>query len=575
MDFSMVRILVLIFCSIVASHAQKDLQKKQAKLDSFNIYYQPEYADVFLDKDYYFSGDRIWYSIYLSNYANSINELSAIAYVEIKDRFDTVLVRQKIRCRDGRAHGDLLIPRKLSSGVYKMKVFTLWMMNAKGTGIYERMIPIVNLNNPVTSNNSEVKIDSIEEFFMEVNHKGDSIQVLLNVNKPANLILRDKISIYSDESILPATFSKMIFDRSLFSKDPIHAVLLDAENNIIYERVVKVGNKAGINIRTNRNTFKSNSKVELSLSLEDEYQNMLSGFVSVSVIPIFETQSLDSKWHAAFTQSVNSGVRIPKERFIYPLSKQSLSAINFWAPTDLTGYQINFSDAERKSMEASALWRKIQNGYHMDTFYKPELGINVPFEITYEVKNYAFIPIMEDFLKEVIPQVGVRKSDGEKILRIRNSENSSKIYFFKDAPLLLIDDFIASEEEVLSLNVTDVDRISVLWSTEKINSSAIFSLADNGILSIITKSGSFIGKKGKLLNDIYTPKKFLSYTHENSKDNLPNLFEPIFWNPELRVEGKTTINFNLSDVLGKLKIKIKGYTDLGDLVEKDLIIQVE
>jgi hypothetical protein len=574
MDFSMLRIFVLIFCSAIVSYAQNDLLKTQNKLDGFNIYHQPEYADVVLDKDYYFAGDRIWYSLYLSNYANTINELSSIAYVEIRDRYDTILVRQKIRCRDGRAHGDLLIPRKLASGVYKMKVFTRWMMNANSTGMYEQMIPIVNINNPVVFNNSEIGIDRIEESIFQIQKRNDSLQVILNVNKPARLILRDKGSVFHDVPVLPFA-SKVIFDQSLFNRDPIHAVLLDTENNVIGERVVNVGKKAKINIRTNRNTFRPNSKMELSLSLEDEYKNMLSGFVTVSVNPDFEAQSPESKWNAAFMRSLNSEVKTSKERFIYPIPRHSLPAINFWAPTDASGYQFNFSETSENLVKKSALWRKIQNAYHMDTFYKPELGINVPYEITYEIKNYAFIPAMEDFLREVIPQIGVKRNDGRKTLRVRNSENSSKIYFFKEAPLLLIDDFIASEEEVLSLPLADVDRISVLWSTEKINSSAIFSLADNGIISIVTKSGSFSGKKGKLLSDIYTPRKFLGYMRENANDNLPILFEPIFWNPELRVEGKTTINFNLSDILGEIKIKIKGYTDLGDLIEKDLIIQVE
>ena len=128
------KILAILFLTV------SSLSMGQSKKEEI---YLPEYIDVHLDKDFYFIGDRIWYSLYLTNVPLSVSSLSIVAYVELRDSRDSIVFRQKLKCRDGLAHGDWLVSRKLTTGKYKLTAFTSWQRNTP-TNIFTRMLLIVN-----------------------------------------------------------------------------------------------------------------------------------------------------------------------------------------------------------------------------------------------------------------------------------------------------------------------------------------------------------------------------------------------------------------------------------------------
>src|ERR1044071_7718723 len=124
---------ILLFSGLVVAKAQSP----------FAEIYLPEQINLHLDKDYYFTGDHMWYSLYLNNSPRATGSLSIVAYVELRDSRDSILFRQKLKCREGLAHGDWLVPRRLVTGNYKLVAFTLWMKNTP-ENVFSKNLLIVN-----------------------------------------------------------------------------------------------------------------------------------------------------------------------------------------------------------------------------------------------------------------------------------------------------------------------------------------------------------------------------------------------------------------------------------------------
>src|SRR6187402_1847867 len=122
----------LVFFSLMCNAQEDQLVKKaQRILNDYNDLYQPEYIDVNTDKEFYFAGERIWYALHLTNEPYSQSSLSNVAYMEIRDKRDSVIIRQKIKCKAGSGHGEILLPKQLPTGYFKLAAYTLWMKNTR------------------------------------------------------------------------------------------------------------------------------------------------------------------------------------------------------------------------------------------------------------------------------------------------------------------------------------------------------------------------------------------------------------------------------------------------------------
>lgn len=570
----MIRIVFIVCCVVFVSEAQVNLSDAQRKLDLFNQHFKPEFIDIMLDRDFYFSGDRIWYSLFLSNYGNTINGLSAVAYVEIRDEYDSVLVRQKLRCRDGRSHGDIRLPRNMPTGLYKISAYTLWMKNI-GT-VYNSPLTVINLDNPLIgiTDQQPQQIKSI----LTVEEDADEIQLSVTANAPGILLVRDRSEVYALEKFSGIIPLKINLTRNSLLQADIFATVLDSSGVVLEEHLINRQNESLILITSNRSIYKPGDKVELTITLQDEFGNLMNGSVSLVV----RSGGIEKKQLPGISQSGPLFLTYPltdpafsKEKLIYPGSPQSLLPINFRIPEGHSRFPLYLTDTDKKEIEQQGLKRKIMDAYQADVINDPERNFIIPYDNAYRIGDYAQLQTIEEFIREIVPQVRIKRSKAEKMIRVRNSDDPNRIYYYEDAPLILINDRIASEQGFLSLQCQDVERVDVLWSTNKINSLAIFSLADNGVVSVRTKSDLITDTNGKFLEGIHTPLTFSNLKPGDRKEGeVPLFFEPVYWNPEVPVNGKTTINFNLSNVPGDFTVEVTGYNTKGQRIYARTIIKV-
>jgi len=115
----------------------------KSSLVSYFKKYPQEKVFVHTNQDVFSGGQTIWYKIYAAAYGRP-DALSSIIYVRLTDTAGNLIVQNKLRLVDGRAHGNIAIDPGLKSGWYKLSAFTSWMMNFGPEAYYKQKIYIHN-----------------------------------------------------------------------------------------------------------------------------------------------------------------------------------------------------------------------------------------------------------------------------------------------------------------------------------------------------------------------------------------------------------------------------------------------
>ena len=564
----------------LSCHAQVSLTEKTAQrnLDDYNDLIQPEFIDLTIDKDLYFSGEKLWYSLRLSDGTLAVSSLSVLAYIEIRDGNDSVLIRQKIKCKLGKAFGDITIPDQLPTGYYKLTAFTIWMKNGGTNGRYQRLIPIINTDTPIDQVAKDVakeiphvlKIDRTSSHSFMVNVPPASTGALIGFNNEKILFKKD----IDKETSIPIDFDNR-------NDHVVDLVLINSEGKIIDEQqLINENLITSVSLSLNHKTHQPRSIAELSIEVRDKDGNLVGGNFSVSVRPKASVRTVEpvitSSLNREFIMGNEKPLAFKRDLFIYPPSQNTLQPVTYSSSMSVKPYKFGFnSDVEKQQILASEMNKKVMSYYVVNSFFDPEEFYNLPFDNTFEPIKYSAMPSLEEFIREVVAPIKIRKVKGEKVLRVRNSDNPAKIYFFDGSPMILIDRFIVTTDEFLSVPLEDIERLDITWALNAINSLGVFSLADNGVVSITTKSKTkYSASSNELFKNLHTPLKF-SLPKLNEKDKaVPLLLDPIYWNPSVNVNGRTKLMIELSDSLGELIVEVKGLTERGDYVSGQIQINV-
>jgi hypothetical protein len=121
------------------------------------------------DRDWYFSGDRIWFSSYIAvGSGNILTELSKVVYVELYDPEMNRLERIAIENTDGRGRGSIPLDVDLDPGVYKLKAYTAWSKNFGESYASTKEIEVHNAESEYSQ--SETPADFHIDFMPEGGH---------------------------------------------------------------------------------------------------------------------------------------------------------------------------------------------------------------------------------------------------------------------------------------------------------------------------------------------------------------------------------------------------------------------
>lgn len=137
---------------------------------AFNQYQKDAFREkiyVHTDRDFYLTGELLWFKIYNVDASNRKPEgLSKLAYVEVIDLNNNPILQAKISLTDGKGSGSFYIPISITNGHYKLRAYTKWMQNLGPEAFFEKQLTFVNpLSSPQEQKIASTNIDL--QFFPE------------------------------------------------------------------------------------------------------------------------------------------------------------------------------------------------------------------------------------------------------------------------------------------------------------------------------------------------------------------------------------------------------------------------
>jgi hypothetical protein len=465
-----------------------------------------------LNKASYLSGDVIWLKAYLRNSENKSDNFSVIVYMEMVDGNDNILTRLKLKCVRGTAYGNIMLPNELPTGKYSIRSYTLQMKSSNWEfGAIE--FPVIN---------------------------------------------------FSDY------------------KERIEGASPEAAHTLVGESKMSKNAGAKLKISTNQLTYSQRDRINLTIGFDSKKSQQVKGNVSVSVARYYGESAPVSRPSSQDLES-QKGSSI-KEMTLYPLHNQSIPEQSFLSVAGVNPEGISISnelaEALPKIEERRKLAQDLERIFGKSESFGFDRQGNLPHNKAYFPNRYASLPSLEDFIIEVMVEVKIKTRTDTKVLRILNTENKNRVFLFKKNPLILVDGFIQTDiEGLLKMEPAKISKIEVTWSDSMLKLSSIFNLADNGIISIYTTDNSGSKMRGASFNiheGFSQVNAFVSPRYDGGEEdeNAPDFRDPLYWAPDVSVEGKTKLSFYASDEFGEFLITVVGVTENGELLEAEQVIRV-
>ena len=129
------------------SQDNQSVSQVMNRLDSFYQLTPLEKAYLHTDKNWYTTGENIWFKAY-TTVDNGLGSLSSVFYVDLINEKDSAVIKTMWKVSQNSFKGDIYLPSELLEGSYKLRVYSLWMLNTPEV-IYEKYIQIFSTNTNV------------------------------------------------------------------------------------------------------------------------------------------------------------------------------------------------------------------------------------------------------------------------------------------------------------------------------------------------------------------------------------------------------------------------------------------
>jgi len=196
--------------------------------------------------------------------------------------------------------------------------------------------------------------------------------------------------------------------------------------------------------------------------------------------------------------------------------------------------------------------------------FEYDASVSVPVspylvDYTYDVPDYIGYRDMKIFLKEVVPQIRVRKEKDTDKDEIRIFNPNMAKATFTNKPLLLIDFYEVTDPSViLTYELAQIDRIEVIYLRNTIDETNLGKWSENGVLALFTKKNDYqhknnIPKSKYILRDLNVPRVMAkNLIHQEASTGI-TMQKPQSWHPSLSfVRGRSQFKTGALDEPGNL-----------------------
>lgn len=199
---------------------------------------------------------------------------------------------------------------------------------------------------------------------------------------------------------------------------------------------------------------------------------------------------------------------------------------------------------------------------------------------TYYLDDYTRFTIMEDVMREYVPEVWVRQR--KKSFYFRMLDSQRELLFGDDNPMIFYDGVpVYNVDKLMAVDPLKVEKMEII--TRKY---FVGPLTFNGVVSYTTYRGNLDGFEMdedahvvsydgvQLQREFYQPRY---ETSEAITGRTPDYRNLLFWSPEVvtGADGKANLEFYTSDLTGDFLIVVEGATKEGLVGSKTFTFSVE
>lgn len=230
---------------------------------------------------------------------------------------------------------------------------------------------------------------------------------------------------------------------------------------------------------------------------------------------------------------------------------------------------------------------QVEKIYRIPATGKPLPPVSLPLrpvrfygipDIDLKMADYIKLPVMEEVIFELLPQVSLRKRNSVYSIFVTERIDDN---FTVTAPVLMLDGIIIKDASIIAnLDPEIVERIDVV-KEKYVVGKYIFP----AIMNVITKSGDFSNipfpdYMVRLPYRVTDPVlSFISPDYSSQdlkKSRVPDYRNTLYWNPAVTTgsDGKARVEFWSSDNKADYVIRIQGLTKDGKTISLSKIIRV-
>lgn len=567
----------------------------------------PERILVHSDKNFYISGEIIWFKIYVVE-ANSYRPqtLSKTAYAELIDQSGNPLLQARIELKQGNGSGSFRLPADAKSGIYQLRLYTNWMKN-NPSAIVDKQITIINTQHAFDTSAFILSSNNDSNDSMDIISKNNKTEFIKNL-KPAPLRVQVTTNqqSYQRRSPVEIFLQSTIENPSISTNLSVAVYKLNNVNNHFdflnteerSKNISKPINDAnqypympemeGYIVRImvrNAETGKPSDGIPVMLSLtgkltEVQYgESDEEGLVYFNLKKVYGAQQLFIKT----TQQYENVVDLELSKPFLPAASSSIQQKGIIKNEFLDAVEEMHNNLViNKAFSPDTSDKFIPALRDSISFYGPEIS-------TYLLDNYKRFITMEEVLREYVKEVMVRIRNknyfllvfSKQLFQLRKYVDYANNMLDENGPLVLIDGIPVSDfNKLMKYDPLKVRKLEVVADRYLLGKKTY-----DGILSFTTYKGTFedlqLNNKELLLDDEgwQLQRKFFmpDYNDPAIKNNrIPDFRELLFWAPDIKISksdgGK--ISFFTGDITGKFAVVVHGISGDGKVVNEMMTFEV-
>lgn len=171
---------LLVLCALLSVPFIAEAQQNRAQLEfiqRFNAFQDElprEHVALHTDRPWYFHGDRIWFSAYVTAGPNhQRSPISELLYVELYDPDGSLIERVNIKIDDGRGQGSITFEQQdeMQTGHYELRAYTTWALNFGEAYAFRRRIPVYEAGQPT----DPVAVEEVSDIDLQLLPEGGQL----------------------------------------------------------------------------------------------------------------------------------------------------------------------------------------------------------------------------------------------------------------------------------------------------------------------------------------------------------------------------------------------------------------